>query len=156
MTGTDLGAQLDATDRAVVNRLQDGLPIVDRPYAAVAHELGLREDDLLARLRRLLEEGVLSRFGPMYHAERMGGGLSLAAMAVPADRFEAVAETVNAFPEVAHNYARDHALNMWFVLASEDPERLPAAIREIEEATGLTVHDMPKRREFYVGLRFQA
>lgn len=156
MTGTDLDAQLDATDRAVVNRLQDGLAIVDRPYAAVAEELGLDESDLLARLERLLEAGVLSRFGPMYHAEKMGGGLSLAAMAVPAERFEAVAETVNALPEVAHNYARDHALNMWFVLASEDPERVPAAIREIERATGLTVHDMPKRREFYVGLRFQA
>ena len=156
MTDTDLDVRLDATDRALVNQLQDGLPIVDRPYAAVAHELGLREDDLLARLRRLLDQGVLSRFGPMYHAEKMGGGLSLAAMAVPEERFEAVAETVNALPEVAHNYARDHDLNMWFVLASEDPARIPAAIREIESSTGLKVHDMPKRREFYVGLRFQA
>jgi DNA-binding Lrp family transcriptional regulator len=148
--------QLDATDRAVVNRLQDGLPIVDRPYAAVAGELGLAEADLLARLERLLADGVLSRFGPMYHAEKMGGGLTLAAMAVPAARFEAVAETVNALPEVAHNYARDHDLNMWFVLASDDPERIPAAIGEIEAATGLAVHDMPKLREFYVGLRFEA
>lgn len=148
--------RLDATDRAIVNRLQDGLPVVDRPYAAVAQELGLSEGRLLERLQGLLDRGVLSRFGPMYHVEKMGGGLTLAAMAVPAVRFEAVAETVNAFPEVAHNYARDHDLNMWFVLASDDPDRIPQTLREIEAATGLRVHDMPKRREFYVGLRFQA
>jgi DNA-binding Lrp family transcriptional regulator len=149
-------AALDATDRQIVNRLQDGLPVVDRPYAAVAKDLGLSERALLDRLQALLERGVLSRFGPMYHAERLGGGLTLAAMAVPDERFEAVAETVNAFSEVAHNYARAHALNMWFVLASERPERIPETIREIEAATGLTVYDLPKRREFYVGLRFEA
>lgn len=149
-------AALDAIDRALTNRLQDGLPLVDRPYAAVAAELGLEEAELLERLRRLLDAGVLSRFGPMYHAERMGGGLTLAAMAVPKERFEAVAEIVNAFPEVAHNYARDHDLNMWFVLASDRPERIAGTLREIEAATGLTVHDMPKRREFFVGLRFAA
>lgn len=147
---------LDPTDRRIVNRLQDGLPVVDRPYAAVAQELGVSERALLDRLQKLLERGVLSRFGPMYHAERLGGGLTLAAMAVPEGCFERVAETVNAFPEVAHNYAREHALNMWFVLASERSERIPETIREIEAATGLTVYDLPKRREFYVGLRFEA
>jgi len=147
---------LDARDRALIDRLQDGLPLVERPYAAAAGELGLSEADLLARLRRLLDAGVLSRFGPMYHAERLGGGLSLAAMAVPEPDFEAVAETVNGFPEVAHNYARDHDLNMWFVLATERPGRIPETIREIEAATGLSVYDMPKRREFYVGLRLRA
>lgn len=149
-------ARLDALDRAIVNRLQDGLPIAARPYAAVAAELGVTEDALLDRLQDLLARGVLSRFGPMYNAEAMGGGLTLAAMAVPEDRFEAVAATVNAFPEVAHNYARAHALNMWFVLASEAPGRIAATIAEIETATGLQVYDMPKQAEFFVGLRLEA
>ncbi|MHA1113554.1 MAG: Lrp/AsnC family transcriptional regulator, partial [Alphaproteobacteria bacterium] len=93
---------LDATDRAIVNALQDGFPVCERPFEAVAVGLGIGEADLIARLETLLADGVLSRFGPMYHAERLGGGLTLAAMAVPEDRFDAVAEIVNGFPEVAH------------------------------------------------------
>lgn len=143
---------LDATDRRLLNRLQDGLPLVARPYAAVATELGIAEGDLLYRLERLREGGVLSRFGPMYHAERLGGGLTLAALAVPEADFERVAEAVNAFPEVAHNYRREHALNMWFVLATETPEAIPATLAGIEAATGLPVYNLPKEEEFHVRL----
>ncbi|WP_254276106.1 Lrp/AsnC family transcriptional regulator [Halomonas sp. 3H] len=145
-------AELDAADRRIINRLQDGLPLVASPYAAVAVELGLSEGELLYRLERLLESGVLSRFGPMYHAERLGGGLTLAALAVPERDYDAVVEAVNAFPEVAHNYRREHRLNMWFVLATEAPERIAQVIAEIEAATGLPVFNMPKQEEFHVRL----
>lgn len=145
---------LDALDRRIVNRLQDGFPVSERPYAAVAAELGTDEATLIARLQALLDAGILSRFGPMYHAERLGGGLTLAAMAVAPADFERVAGQVNAFPEVAHNYARDHELNMWFVLATETPRRIAAVIREIERVTGYAVYNMPKKEEFFVGLKF--
>lgn len=145
-------AALDAADRRIINRLQEGLPLVASPYAAVAAELALSEGELLYRLERLLETGVLSRFGPMYHAERLGGGLTLAALAVPEADYERVTERVNAFPEVAHNYRREHRLNMWFVLATETPERITEAIAEIEAATGLAVFNMPKQEEFHVRL----
>jgi siroheme decarboxylase len=145
-------AELDAADRRLINRLQDGLPLVEAPYAAVAAELGLSEGELLYRLERLLEAGVLSRFGPMYHAERLGGGLTLAALAVPEVDFDRITEAVNAFPEVAHNYRREHRLNMWFVLATETPERIDEVIAEIEAATGLAVFNMPKQEEFHVRL----
>jgi DNA-binding Lrp family transcriptional regulator len=146
---------LDTLDRAIINQLQGGFPLCDSPYAVVAAELGTSEGELIARLKRLLEEKVLSRFGPMYHAERLGGGLTLAAMAIPEDKFEAVAAQVNAFPEVAHNYEREHALNMWFVLATETPERIKEVIAEIEAATGFTVINLPKEEEFFIGLRFE-
>ena len=145
-------AELDAVDRRLINRLQEGLPLVARPYAAVAESLGIAEGDLLYRLERLRESGVLSRFGPMYHAERLGGGLTLAALAVPESDFERVVEAVNAFPEVAHNYRREHALNMWFVLATETPARISEVIAAIEAATGLPVFNMPKEEEFHVRL----
>jgi len=148
--------ELDDTDRAIINGLQGGFPVCERPYAQAAQSLGLAEDVLLERLQRLLQAGVLSRFGPMYHAERMGGGLTLAAMSVPAERFDQVADVVNAFPEVAHNYAREHTLNMWFVLATERQQRIAEVIGEIEAKTGLKVFNMPKLQEFFVGLRFQA
>ena len=147
---------MDAVDRAIVNQLQGGFPVCDRPYAEAATKLGLTEDELMQRLDILLENGTLTRFGPMYHAERLGGALTLAAMKIPAADFERVAEIVNRFPEVAHNYAREHAFNMWFVLATEAPERIAEVIGEIEKATGYRVYNMPKLEEFYVGLRFEA
>lgn len=147
---------LDALDRAVVDRLQDGIPVVERPFAALAEELGTDEDTLLARLRALLDGGVLSRFGPMFDAERIGGAFSLCAMRVPEARFDAVAETVNAHPEVAHNYRREHALNMWFVLGTETPDALERAVDTIEDETGLPVLSMPKEREYFIGLRLRA
>jgi siroheme decarboxylase len=145
---------IDSVDRAIVNRLQGGFPVCERPYAEAAAELGLSEDELIRRVEALLAAGTLTRFGPMYHAERLGGALTLAAMKIQPQDFERVTAIVNGFPEVAHNYARDHAFNMWFVLATEVPERIEQVIAEIEKATGYRVYDMPKLEEFYVGLRF--
>lgn len=145
---------MDALDRVIINELQGGFPLSERPYAGVAERLGTSESELMQRIDTLLADGLLTRFGPMYHAERLGGGLTLAAMKVPAAEFEHVTALVNAHPEVAHNYAREHALNMWFVLATETPERIEAVIDAIEQETGLTVYNMPKLEEFYVGLRF--
>ena len=147
---------MDAVDRAIVNGLQGGFPVSERPYAEVAARLGLTEDDLMRRLDALLENGTLTRFGPMYHAERLGGALTLAAMKIPLRDSERVTAIVNAFPEVAHNYAREHEFNMWFVLATETPERIGEVIAAIERATGYRVYNMPKLEEFFVGLRFEA
>jgi len=144
---------MDDIDRRLVNRLQDGLPVTRRPFKAIAQELGLEAPDVLMRIRKLLETGTLSRFGPMYNAEQLGGALSLCAMQVPEAHFEQVASQVNAYPEVAHNYARDHQLNMWFVIATEDPETGAGVIAAIERETGCRVYDMPKQEEFYIGLK---
>jgi len=147
---------MDALDRAIINSLQGGFPLSERPYAETAARLGTSEDELLRRIDALLAAGTLTRFGPMYHAERLGGALTLAAMKVAAEDFERVAALVNAHPEVAHNYAREHAFNMWFVLATDTPERIQAVIREIEDETGYKVYNMPKLEEYFVGLRFEA
>ncbi len=145
----------DFIDRNIINNLQGGFPVSERPYADAAKQLGITENELIERITKLLELGILSRFGPMYHAERLGGGLTLAALSVPEADFEQVAAQVNAFPEVAHNYAREHELNMWFVLATEQPERIDEVICEIEAKTGLHVYNMPKQREYYIGLKFK-
>lgn len=146
---------MDAVDRAMVNALQGGFPISERPFADVAQLIGLSEDELIQRLRQLLEQRILSRFGPMYHAERLGGKLTLVAMRVPVSDFERVVEIVNAFPEVAHNYAREHAFNMWFVLAAETVQRVDEVIAEIECQTGYRVYNMPKLDEYFIGLKFE-
>lgn len=143
---------LGALDRALINQFQGGFPVAGRPFSSVAARLGTRESTLISTIRRLLDDGVLSRFGPLYNAERLGGGLCLAALAVPDADFERVATQVNAFPEVAHNYRREHRLNQWFVVATERPEQIEETLERIEAATGLKVYAFPKEREFYLGL----
>lgn len=149
-------ALLDDLDRRLINALQGGFPLTEEPYREVAEALGSTEAEVLARLQRLLEQRVLTRFGPMFQVERMGGRFLLAALAVPEERFEAVAEQVNALPEVAHNYRREHHLNMWFVLATETPAGIDAAIARIQAATGLPVYAFPKEREFFVEMKLSA
>ncbi len=147
---------MDEVDRRLVNALQGGFPIAERPFAAVGEALGLPEAEVIERLRALREAGVLSRFGPMFDAERMGGAVTLCAVSVPEARFEEVTALVNAFPEVAHNYRREHALNMWFVLATGTPAAIDAAIARIEAATGLSVLNLPKLEEFFLELKLAA
>ena len=147
---------MDNIDKAIINHLQNGFPVCESPYQQVAEQLELTEAMLIERLKKLLDEGVLSRFGPMYHAEVMGGALTLAAVKVPESQFDGIVDIINAFPEVAHNYARNHVLNMWFVIATETPERIAEVIRAIEEKTGLSVYNMPKLNEYFVELKLEA
>ena len=150
---------IDATDRAIIDRLQGDFPICERPYAAAAAALGIGEDDLLSRLQRMLDARVLTRFGPMFQVERMGGAFVLAAMRVAESDWVRVLAAVNAFPEVAHNYRRESdqgcEFNMWFVLATETPAGIDAAVQKIETATGLPVFPFPKLREYFVEMKLQ-
>ncbi|MCK0150479.1 AsnC family transcriptional regulator [Marivita sp. S6314] len=148
--------EIDDTDRRIINSLQSGFPVAKRPFAEAAEQLGLTEADLIARLAAMKSAGVITRFGPFLDAAAMGGAFCLCAMEIPQDQFEEMTKIVNAFDEVAHNYARDHRLNMWFVLATETPEGIGATASRIEEATGLPVYQFPKLKEFFIGFRVAA
>lgn len=146
---------LHPLDKKIINQLQGGFPICEDPWSVLAEDLNIPADEIICRVDRMKNQGLLSRFGPMYHAEKMGGGLTLAAMKVDQDRYDEVTEIVNNFDEVAHNYARDHELNMWFVVATETPEQVEVVISEIEQQTGIRVYNMPKQQEFFLGLKFE-
>ncbi len=148
--------ETDAIDRRIINGLQGGFPISEHPYCDAAETLGLSEAELLERLQSLRDSRKISRFGPMYNAERMGGAVTLAALEAPRERYEEIAGSVNAHREVAHNYARDHQLNMWFVVACEDPGKIAEVLREIEQETGCTVYDFPKCEEFFIEFKVEA
>ncbi|EXI86243.1 MAG: hypothetical protein AW11_03020 [Candidatus Accumulibacter regalis] len=150
-------ASIDAIDRAIIDGLQGGFPICERPYAEVAARLAISEEQLLGRLQAMLDARVLTRFGPMFQVERMGGAFVLAAMRVPEADWQRVLEVVNAFPQVAHNYRRESErncdFNMWFVLATESADGIAAAVRSIEEASGLPVFPFPKLQEYFVEMK---
>jgi DNA-binding Lrp family transcriptional regulator len=145
---------MDELDRKLINRLQRGLPLVPRPWEAMALELDTTPIELRTRTQALLDDGTLTRFGPMFDIERLGGAFTLAALAVPEERFDAVAEILAAMPEVAHNYRREHAWNMWFVLGCATPEGIADCIACIEAQTGLPVLNLPKEQTYHVGLHF--
>jgi len=145
--------ELDEIDRNIINRLQSGFPVSSRPYLDVASQLDISEDELISRLEQLLHLGVLSRFGPLYQVENMGGSFTLAAMKVEEECFDQVADIVNSLEQIAHNYQRDHEFNMWFVIATETPEEIQQVINKIETMSGRKVYNMPKQQEFFIQLK---
>lgn len=153
-------AELSTLDRAIINAFQGGFPTVERPFEPAAKALRDRgvdvsADELLARVQYLDEEGILTRFGALVNAQEIGGNASLVAMHAPPERFDEVAEQVNSFREVAHNYEREHPhLNMWFVVSVADEDRIESVLAEIEEATGQPTYNLPKQQEFRVEAKF--
>lgn len=142
-----------ADELQLLNAFQRDLPLEPRPYAAMARRLGMDEEALLATLRRLIAEGVVSRVGAVVTPHRAGWS-TLAAMQVPAEMLEAVAGFVSAFAEVNHNYEREHRLNLWFVVAADSAWRVAQVLREIEYRTGLPVLDLPLEQAFRLDLGF--
>ena len=146
---------MNLNDRRILNRLQDGIPICERPFDSVAKELNLSGPVLIERLKKMVNEGLLTRFGPMYDVEKLGGVFTLCAMRVPPQEFEAVADVVNSFKEVAHNYEREHDYNMWFVIGAESKLRVAKVIKEIQKRTGIAVMNLPKQAEYCVELKLK-
>lgn len=145
---------MDDVDRQLINRLQHGMPLVRHPWQALADELGANPERLRTRVQALLDDGTLTRFGPMFDIERLGGAFTLAALSVPEERFDTVAALLDVMTEVAHNYRREHVWNMWFVLGCATPQGIADTIAQIETQTGLPVLNLPKEETYHVGLHF--
>lgn len=148
--------EMDETDRKIALFLQDNLPLVHSPFRECAGALGINETEVVERMGRLRSTGAITRLGPFFNATRMGGDFCLCAMQVPEECWRETVERVNAFLEVAHNYRRDHDLNMWFVLAVEQAEKVGEVADRIEAATGLVVYRFPKLREFFLEMKVSA
>ncbi|HRJ59650.1 MAG TPA: AsnC family transcriptional regulator [Azospirillaceae bacterium] len=144
---------LDAIDRALLNDFQRDFPLTPRPYAEIARRLEIGEDEALTRYMRLLKEGYIARIGAAVRPNTVGAG-TLAALAVPPDRLEEVAATVSAMPGVNHNYARDHQLNLWFVVTEPDREKVAETLAAVAQATGLTPLSFPLVTGYHIDLGF--
>src|SRR5581483_4265349 len=126
--------ELDLTDRRLLNALQGSFQLVERPFAAVADQLGLPEDEVLERTRRLRDAGVLRHLSPIFDVFRIGYKSALIAAAVDPARIEQAAAVISAHPGVSHNYAREHRFNLWFVLAIPRERDFEGTVRELAEA----------------------
>lgn len=137
----------------MLDRFQHDLPICAEPYQVMAVELGCTEDDILQRLEQLNQRKALSRVGPVFE-HSLAGASTLVALSVPQERIEEVAAQINAFDEVNHNYLREHAWNLWFVLTGPSREHLDQTLAKIEQLTGLTPLDLPMLTAYQINLGF--
>lgn len=147
-------AKLTPTDQLLLDGFQRDLPLVPRPFAAMAERLGIDEAMVLELLERLLADGVVSRVGAVVEPHRTGFS-TLAAMAMPDWALPQIAEFVSGFPEVNHNYEREHAFNLWFVVTGPTPERVRQVLAEIQYRTGVPVLDLPLVEAFRLDLGFK-
>jgi len=144
---------LDDTDAALIDEYQSGFPVTERPFRALAADLGIEERDALDRVGRLRERGIFRRFGAVLNPPVIGSS-TLAAVKAPADRFDEIAETLNGYRQVNHNYRRDHEWNMWFVVTASDRATRDDILTDIEERTGCTVLNLPMLTDYYIDLEF--
>ncbi|WP_412480995.1 AsnC family transcriptional regulator [Azonexus sp. IMCC34839] len=143
----------DTLDFRLLNEFQRDFPLCPAPFAELAARLGVGEKVVLGRLEALRRAGKISRVGAVFAPKRIGAS-TLAAMAVPPRRLAAVAETVNRFPEVNHNYEREHRYNLWFVVTAASEGRLQATLGAIEKAAGVPLLALPLLEEFHIDLGF--
>lgn len=155
---THLGAAeavdaIGALDRRLLNDFQRDFPLSPTPYADIARTLGVSEDEVLARLQALQEAGAVSRVGAIVRPCQAGVS-TLAALAVPSARLQEVATLVSGYPEVNHNYEREHRYNLWFVVTALHCAHIERVLADIAGRTGLAPLDLPLVADYHIDLGF--
>lgn len=144
---------MDALRQSLLAEFQRDFPLVPRPYGAVAERLGCTEAEVIRAFVHMKAEGVVSRVGPVIAPHSIGAS-TLAAMAVPPERLAEVAETISAYPEVNHNYEREHRFNLWFVVTAPDRSAIDAVLADMTRRTGIAVLDLPMLDGYHLDLGF--
>jgi DNA-binding Lrp family transcriptional regulator len=147
---------IDDNDKVILNRIQSDFPIVSRPYLAVADELGLTEKQVLERVYRLKEMGIIRRIGGNFVPHKLGYVSTLCAARVPKEKIEHFAEVVNRYPGVTHNYRRDHSFNIWFTFIAPSMEEIDKNLKEISQETGIIeILNLPATKVFKIKAEFK-
>ena len=115
---------LDDTDRRLLNLMQGSFPIAPRPYQHVASLAGVPEQEVMERVRRLLEKRIIRQVTPIFDTRALGYSSMLVAAKVDAENPHRAAQVINAHPGVSHNYLRNHDFNLWFTIATEPDSEL--------------------------------
>ena len=148
----------DQTDLAILNVLQDDLPLVSRPWNMIAGRLGITETDILGRMQRLEEAGIIRGISPVLESRHLGlNAATLVALHVPEERVNEIAAIISSYPEVSHNFRRDHYYSLWFTIAAQNGEEIQKVLHEILERTGISasdVLDLPTVKRIKIDVRF--
>jgi len=148
-----MATTLTQLEQDIINQYQKGLPLCSAPYKAIAEELNSSEDEVLSAIQALDNAGILSRVGAVFNHKKAGSS-TLAALAVPEAELDSIAEIVNQFDHVNHNYGREHYYNLWFVVTASDDQALSEVIVKIEQLTGFQVLVLPMEKSYHIDLAF--
>lgn len=156
MTGP---VELDEIDKQLLQLTQDEFSIMKRPWKELGNRLKITEEEVLLRLKRLCNKGVIRKIGPILNTQKLGLSAStLIAMKVPEEKIEQVASIINEYESVSHNYQREHEYNLWFTIRTSDEKKLRRTIEEIKRRTEIpdaNILDLPTLRVFKIDVRFQ-
>lgn len=146
---------IDAVDKGILRELQDNLPIVERPFASIAEKLCITEEELFSRIRRLIEQGIIRKFGLRIDSKKVGYASTLVALKVPLEKRGEIAEKLNGYANVTHNYAREHEYNLWFTIIARDEEELEKTLNKISsEVEHEDMRNLPVLRKFKINVKF--
>ncbi len=148
-------AVLDETDKAILNRVQSNFPVTSRPYLAIADELGLSEDDVINRLKKLKKNGFIRRIGGNFVPEKLGFVSTLCTASVSEENIESFTKVINQYPGVTHNYLRDGSFNIWFTFIATSMEEIEFNLKQISGETGVKeIYNFPATKVFKIRAHF--
>ncbi|UCH35810.1 MAG: AsnC family transcriptional regulator [Armatimonadota bacterium] len=146
---------LDFTDEALLLRLQAGFPLHPRPFRMLGDALNISEDETIERVRRLKAEGYIRAIRATFDVERAGAVSTLAAACVETERIDAVAEALNQYAEVTHNYERTHRYNLWFTVIADSRARIEEVLEDARGQPGVQeLVELPMIRRFKISAVF--
>jgi DNA-binding Lrp family transcriptional regulator len=147
---------MDRLDRSIINAIQSDFPISSRPYLALARRLGSTEKEVLARVKRLKEKGIIRRIGGNFHSGKLDYASTLCAAKVPEEKLDRFVEEVNRYPGVTHNYLRNHEHNVWFTFIAPDMNSIERSLEELSRKTGVKeILNLPAMKMFKIKVDFE-
>jgi len=148
----------DQPDLAILNALQDDLSLVSRPWKAIAEQLNITETEIISRMNRLKDAGIIRGISPVLESRHLGlHAATLVALRVPEDRVDEIAAIISSYPEVSHNFQRDHEYSVWFTIAAQNGEEIQRVLNEILDRTGIPASDaldLPTVKKIKIDVRF--
>jgi DNA-binding Lrp family transcriptional regulator len=147
--------KLDEIDKKILRELQGNLPIIKKPFASVAEKAGISEEEFFSRARRLIDEGIIRKFGLRIDSKRVGFASTLIAMKVAENKVDEIGEQLSSYESVTHCYARDHEYNLWFTIIEKSKEKLKEAIDRIkQEVEHEDMLNLPVIKRFKINVKF--
>ncbi len=147
---------MDETDKKILNILQKEFPLTEQPFAIVADKCGINEEEVLARVQKMKNDGIIRRIGAVFDSAKLGRVSTLCAARVSEDKIELFVKTVNANKNATHNYRRDDEYNIWFTVSAASANELESFLDNVKEKTGVTdILDMRAVRTFKINAFFE-
>lgn len=147
---------MEKIDKLILNKIQTDFPITERPYKAIADELGITEEEALSSVRKLKEKGIIRRIGASFDSRKLGYTSTLVSAKVPAEKIEEMVAVINKYPGITHNYLRENVYNIWFTLIAPSKDAVEGILKRISEKTGVKeIRSLPAVKFFKVRVNFE-